>query len=297
VNAGEGRIPFRGYETWYRVVGDGGAGRLPVLILHGGPGAAHDYLEPLEALAETGRRLVFYDQAGCGKSSRTPQDMWTIETFVEEVGVVREALDLERCHLFGSSWGGMLAIEYVLRARPRGLASLVLCSSPASIPLWIAETARLRAELPGDIRTVLDEHEAAGTTDSPEFQAAQQEFYRRHLCRIDPWPDGLLRTVALMEENPEIYVHMQGPNEFTVTGTLKDWDVSRRLGEIDLPTLVMSGRYDECTPATAEAVRGGIRGSEWIVFEKSSHMAFAEEPERFVSALDEFLCRADSAPG
>jgi proline-specific peptidase len=296
VKASEGRIPFRGYETWYRIVGDGEPDRLPVLTLHGGPGAAHDYLEPVEALAGTGRRIIFYDQAGCGKSSRTPQEMWTIETFVEEVGVVREALDLERCHLLGSSWGGMLALEYVLRARPTGLASLVLCSSPASIPLWIAETARLRAELPEDIRKVLDEHEAAGTTESPEHQAAQLEFYRRHLCRIDPWHDGLLRTFALMEENPAIYEHMQGRNEFTVTGTLNDWDVSDRLGEIDLPTLVMSGRYDECTPAIAEAVHRGIRGSEWIVFEESSHMAFAEEPERFVSVLDEFLRRVESAP-
>jgi proline-specific peptidase len=295
MNSREGTIPFRGHETWYRVVGDGEApGKLPLLCLHGGPGACHDYLESLERVAETGRRAVFYDQLGCGKSSRSGESLWNVETFVEEVGAVREALGLDRTHLFGSSWGGMLAMEYAL-TKPSGLASLVLSSSPASIPLWAAEANRLRSELPEDVQRVLDEHEAAGTTDSPVYEAATLEFYGRHVCRLDPWPDGILRSFAQLEENPGVYLYMQGPNEFVITGTLSDWDITGRLGEIGVPTLVTSGRHDEFTPKQAEIVHGAIPGSEWIVFEDSSHMQFAEEPERYLEVLDEFLTRVEAA--
>ncbi len=295
MSATEGTIPFRGLETWYRVVGDGeGPGKLPLLLLHGGPGAPHDYLESLEAVAGTGRRAIFYDQLGCGNSSRSDESLWNVETFVDEVGAVRDALDLERVHLFGSSWGGMLAMEYAL-TKPSGLASLVISSSPASIPLWAEETQRLRSELPADVQRTLDEQEAAGTTDSPEYQAASMDFYKRHVCRLEPWPDGVARTFAKMEEDSEVYLYMQGPNEFVITGTLSDWDITNRLAEIDAPTLVTTGRYDECTPKQAEIVHRGIAGSEWVVFENGSHMQFAEEPERYLEVLDDFLTRVEAA--
>ena len=294
MNATEGTIPFRGHETWYRIVGDGEApGKLPLLCLHGGPGACHDYLEALERVAETGRRAIFYDQIGCGKSSRTDESLWNVETFVDEVGAVRDALGLDRTHLFGSSWGGMLAMEYAL-TKPSGVASLVLSSSPASIPLWAEEVNRLRSELPDDVQRTLDHHEAAGTTDSPEYEAATLEFYGRHVCRLDPWPAGVLRTFAQLQENPGVYLHMQGPNEFVITGTFKDWDISARLGEIDVPTLVTSGRHDEFTPRQAEVVHEGIPGSEWVVFEDSSHMQFVEEPDRYLEVLDDFLTRVEA---
>ena len=295
MRATEGTIPFRDHETWYRIVGDGEEpGKLPLLLLHGGPGAPHDYLESLERVAETGRRAIFYDQVGCGKSSRSDESMWNVETFVEELGVVREALGLDRTHLFGSSWGGMLAMEYAL-TRPPGLASLTLSSSPASIPIWGQETGRLRGELPEEVQRVLDEHEAAGTADSPEYEEAMMDFYKRHVIRFDPMPAGVQRTFAQLAENPDVYMHMQGPNEFVIVGTLKDWDITGRLGEIDVPTLVTSGRHDECTPMQAEIVHRRIPGSEWVVFEESSHMQFAEEPERYLETLDDFLTRVEAA--
>jgi L-proline amide hydrolase len=294
VRATEGTIPFRGHETWYRIVGDGEEpGKLPLLLLHGGPGACHDYLESLERVAETGRRAIFYDQVGCGKSSRTDESMWNVETFVDEVGAVRDELGLDHTHIFGSSWGGMLAMEYAL-TRPEGLASLTLSSSPASIPLWAEETGRLRAELPEETQRVLDEHEAAGTADSPEYEAAMMEFYKRHVIRLDPMPECVQRSFAQLQENPGVYLYMQGPNEFVITGTFKDWDITERLGEIRMPTLVTSGRHDECTPKQAEIVHEGIPGSEWVVFEDSSHMQFAEEPERYLEVLDDFLTRVEA---
>jgi len=290
-----GRIPYAGGETWYRTVGDGEEpGKLPLLALHGGPGALHDYLEPLEELAATGRRVVFYDQIGCGRSwtENKPPDFWTVELFAREVQAVRDALGLERIHLFGSSWGGMLAMEYAL-TRPSGLASLVLSSSPASIPQWEAETGRLRRALPPDVRAVLDEHEAAGTLDSPEYEEASMEFYKRHVCRVDPFPDCVLRTFAGLAEHPDVYMTMQGPNEFVITGTLKHWDITDRLGEIDVPTLITAGAHDEFTPAQAEALHAGIHGSELVTFEDASHMQFVEEPERYRTLVAGFLDRVE----
>lgn len=290
----EGRIPFCGGETWYRIVGEGQEpGKLPLLCLHGGPGALHDYLEPLGALAWTGRRVIFYDQIGCGRSwIDKPADFWRVELFVAEVAAVREALGLDRVHLFGSSWGGMLAMEYAL-TQPDGLAGLILSSSPASIPLWAEETNRLRGELPARTRRVLDEHEAAGTLDSPEYRSATTEFYERHVCRLDPWPDYVNRSFAGIEEHPDVYLTMQGPNEFVITGTLATWDITGRLDEIGVPTLITAGRHDEFTPRQARVVHEGIRGSELVTFEDSSHMQFAEEPERYRQVVSAFLERVE----
>ena len=290
----EGRIPYDGGETWYRIVGDGEEpGKLPLLCLHGGPGALHDYLEPLGELASTGRRVIFYDQIGCGRSwIERPAETWTVELFVREVQAVRDALDLGRVHLFGSSWGGMLAMEYAL-TKPNGLASLVLSSSPPSIPVWEAETGRLRRELPAEIQAVLDEHEADGTIDSPEYEAAAMEFYKRHVCRVDPFPDCVQRSFAGIAEHPEVYLTMQGPNEFVITGTLKHWDISDRLGEIDVPTLITAGAHDEFTPVQAQALHTGIPGSELVTFENASHMQFVEEPERYRELVAGFLDRVE----
>ena len=291
----EGYIPFRDWKTWYWVVGERDEpGKLPLLALHGGPGAAHDYLESLEAMAAGGRRVIFYDQLGCGNSGLPgpAPELWTVGLYVEEIDVVRRFLGLDRVHLLGQSWGGMLAMEYTL-TRPSGLASLTVASSPASMRQWVSEANRLRAALPSSVQQTLLEHEAAGTTDSQAYQAAMMEFYRRHVCRTYPWPEGVRRTFAKLEQNPEVYNTMNGPSEFHVIGTLKDWSVVDRLPEINVPTLVTSGRYDEATPAIAETVHRGIAGSEWTVFEHSAHCAHAEEPERYCAVLEAFLTRVE----
>jgi pimeloyl-ACP methyl ester carboxylesterase len=272
----EGRLAFREFETWYRVVGDVEApGRLPLLVLHGGPGSSHDPLEGLGALTEQGRRVVFYDQLGGGDSDK-PDDpaLWTVDTFLEQLRSVREALGLERLHLFGSSWGGMLALEYALTSAD-GLASLVLNSTPTSAPRWAEETRRLHAELPPGL----------------DQEAAEKEFWRRHICRVVPEPESLGRSRAKFGK--QVYETMWGPNEFTVTGTLKDWDVIGRLGEIEVPALITSGRFDECTPALVEPLRSGIRGAEWVLFEESSHTSLLEETERYLQVVGEFLDRIE----
>jgi proline-specific peptidase len=290
----EGTVPFQGYRTWYQVVGELPVAdkKLPLLVLHGGPGAPHDYLEDLARLADDGRTVVFYDQIGCGKSDH-PDDpsLWVMDTFVEEITAVRDALGLDRVHLLGHSWGGWLALEYVL-GRPSGLASLVLASTCASLPAFAAETRRLKESLPADVQEVIDRHESSGTTDDPAYEEATMAYFTQWLCRLDPWPEHVLRAFGNLNE--EVYGTMQGP-EWNVTGNLKDWDVTARLGELDLPVLVTSGRYDEVTPALVEPLVEGIRGAESVVFEESAHMATAEEPDRYRELLESFLVRVEAA--
>jgi L-proline amide hydrolase len=290
----EGFVAFRGHRTWYRVVGEGEElGKLPLLCLHGGPGGTHDYLEPLEGMAATGRRVVLYDQLGCGRSD-LPDDpsLWTVELFVDEVGAVREALGLERVHLYGNSWGGMLAMEYAL-TRPPGLASLVLASAPASIPQWVEETGRLRAQLPAEVQAVLERHEAAGTTEDPEYTKAAMVFNRRHVCRADPWPDCVRRSFDFIERHGVVYRTMNGPSEFHVTGTLREWSVVDRLGEIDVPTLVVTGEHDEATPAINHTVAEGIPGADSVILSDASHMAHVERTDDYLRLLDRSLSRVE----
>ena len=290
----EGFIPFRGYRTWYRIVGNGEEpGKLPLLVLHGGPGASHDYLEPLEAMANTGRRVIFYDQLGGGNSDHPHNpSMWTVELFVEELGAVRKALALDHLHILGQSWGGMLGMEYAL-TQPSGLASLTIADSPASLVQWVSEANRLRAQLPSEVQQTLLHHEQNGTTDSREYQDAMLVYYRRHVCRLDSWPDCVTRTFEKLAQYPEVYNTMNGPSEFHVIGTLKTWDITDRLHEIKVPTLLLSGRYDEATPIIVEPIQRSIPGSEWIIFENSSHMPHVEETELYLQVLDRFLMHVE----
>lgn len=291
----EGFIPFRGYRTWFRMVGgQAEAGKFPLLCLHGGPGMPHDYLETLEAIAGTGRRVIFYDQLGSGNSDH-PRDpsLWNMHLFVDEVSAVRKALGLDEIHLFGQSWGGFLAQECML-TKPVGVKSLSLANSAASTKQWISEANRLRAELPPEIQHTLKTHEAAGTTADPAYVSATDVYYRRHLCRLDPWPDCLKRTLEKLARDPEVYNNMWGPSEFHCTGTLQNWDVGQRIGEIHVPTLILSGRYDESTPAINAVLHHAIQNSQWTVFEESSHTPHLEETAKYLQVLNAFLARVEA---
>jgi proline-specific peptidase len=289
MNRTEGFVSVEGGRVWYRSVGRGG---VPLLLLHG-PGAGHDYLEPLEALAAD-RQVVFYDQLGCGRSDRPDNpSLWRVERFVSEVGELRRALGLSTIHLFGHSWGGFLAIEYLL-SQPPGVVSVVLASTSASIPELGLEIQKLKAQLPPEVLDVMDRHEAAGDCGHPDYQAAVMEFYKRYLCRLEAWPDCLMRSVANLDGN-QVYLTMNGPNEFTTVGNLKDWERRDRVHEIRVPTLITVGGHDEIPLACAQTLHRGVRGSELAVFERSSHMAMLEEPDAYLGRLVDFLTRVEKA--
>ena len=287
----EGFVPIDGYKVWYRSVGGGSdQEQIPLLILHGGPGAPHDYLENLEALSSETRKVIFYDQLGCGRSDH-PDDpsLCQVSRFADEVEAMRTALGLHRLHILGQSWGGMLAMEYALR-QPKGLVSLILSNTTSSIPLWVKEANRLREELPPEMNATLLRHELTGTTSDPEYLQAMDVFYARHVCRVSPVPEFVQRT---FDQMGYVYNYMNGPSEFHVIGVIKDWDRTDRLTEIRVPTLIVSGRYDEATPVINEVLHGGIAGSEWVMLENSSHLSHVEEPELYMQTVRAFLQRVE----
>lgn len=286
-SAREAYVSFLGFRTRYRVVGERCA-HWPLLCIHGGPGLGHDYLQPLGEMATTGRQVVFYDQLGCdGKGPVQAPIDWSLELFLAELQAVRHAAGLERCHVLGHGWGGILALAYALTS-PAGLESLVLSSAVASVPQWRAEIGRLVAELPDEVRTTLRAHENPEALSSPACLCAVDVFLRRHLCRMKPWPAILERCVRAARARPECRA-MLGPNELALTGLLADWDVVPRLGEIKCPTLVVSGRHDFVTPVNAATLYQGIPSSEWVVFEHSAHVPHLEEPQRYLEVLDGFI--------
>jgi L-proline amide hydrolase len=290
MEAREGYVEFRGYATWYRIVGDLESGLTPLLALHGGPGSTHNYFAPLEGLADQ-RPVVLYDQIGCGNSDRPDGINWDVGVFREEVDAVRDELGLERIHLLGTSWGGMLAQEHVLSGA-QGILGLVLSSTLASIDDWADEQLRLRAELPPEVIEVLDRHEEAGTYDDPEYERAMEVYFDRHFYR-GPQPRAELERMAAGKAT-DVYRAMQGPNEWTTTGALRGWDIRDRLQEIDVPTLVVRGRYDMCTDAIAATLVNRIRGAREVVLEESSHTPVLEETDRYLDVVGGFLRDAES---
>ncbi|MBU6496015.1 MAG: proline iminopeptidase-family hydrolase [Acidobacteria bacterium] len=287
----EGRLTIEGRETWYRVTGDLSTG-VPLVLLHGGPGAAHDYLDSLTRLASEDRAVIHYDQVGCGLSTHLPEapkEFWTVQLFLDELSALLAHLGIaDNYDVLGQSWGGMLGAEHAI-TRPKGLRKLILSNSPASIALWVSEANRLRADLDPATQERLTRYEALAEYDNPEYLEAVQVFYDRHVCRVIPNPEEVQRSFRQMGEDPTVYMTMNGPTEFHCIGSLVDWSVVDRVHQIEVPTLLLSGHYDEATPATVQPFADAIPDVRWHIFENSSHMPFVEEPEAFDEVVLNFL--------
>ena len=287
----EGHIPFRGHQTWYRVTGELGSGKFPVVTLHGGPGAAHNYLTTYGRLAERGCAVIHYDQLGCGRSTHLPSaptQFWTPRLFLDELENLTRHLGIADAYqLVGRSWGGMLGAEHGI-TRPKGLKALVIANSPASMTLWVEEANRLRSLLPPEVQQTLLKHEADGTTNAQDYADAVRVFYDRHLCRV-PWPPEVAASFAQIEKDPTVYHTMNGPSEFHVVGSLKTWDITKQLHKITAPTLLISGRHDEATPKVVQQFADGIKHAEWVIFQNSSHLPHVEETQRCMQVVGDFL--------
>jgi len=279
-------------RTWYKVTGDIEAPKPPLVILHGGPGCVHDYVDSFKDLAATGRAVIHYDQIGNGRSTHLRDkgaEFWTVSLFLDELDRVLNHLGIAaRYDLLGQSWGGMLAAEHAV-LQPTGLRRLVIADSPASMKTWVAEANRLRQALPPDVQQTLLRHEQAGTTDSAEYLAAAKVYDSRHVCRLDPKPDDVVRNDRAIAENPTVYHAMNGPTEFHVVGSMKNWTIESRLHAIIVPTLLISGRYDEATQLCVQPYADHIPDVRWKIFEQSSHMPHVEEKEACLAAVAEFL--------
>lgn len=289
----EGYIQVTGGKVWYKMVGKGAPG-LPLLVVHGGPGAAHDYLEPLQALADQ-RPVIFYDQLECGNSERPGRpDLWTLEHYVEEVHQIRTALDLTKMHILGQSWGATVAAEYALGPHREHVASLILSGPLLSTSRWVADQDAYIALMPPAVRDAIRASEASGAFTGTSYQEAMTQYYQKHVCRQQPWPDCLNRAMAKL--NPAVYEHMWGPSEFTVTGILKDYERSDRLHELAMPVLLTCGQYDEAAPDTIQFFQSRIPRAEMRVFAEASHEHHLEKTGEYLAAAQEFLSRYDQEP-
>lgn len=283
-----GFVPVEGGRVWYEVHGTGA--RTPLLVLHGGPGIPHDYLTNLAELGDE-RPVVFYDQLGCGRSDR-PDDptLWTRERFAREVETVRRALGLDEVVLYGHSWGSILAVDDLTGlggARAEGVRGAILAGPALSIPRWIADSRRLIDTLPPEQAAAILEGERTGQTDSEAYHAATDAFYRRYVCRSDPWPPELEAAFAGMGQ--EVYGSMNGPTEFTISGPLRTVDVTPRLAELHLPLLFVCGEYDEATPAATRDYAALAPDAEVEVIAGAAHVANYDRPAEYMAVLRRWL--------
>ena len=285
---GDGYVEMPGGRVWYRIVGSGPG--TPLVLLHGGPGAPSYYLNPLAALGDD-RPVIFYDQLGAGRSDHTSDStLWTIPHFVAELDSLRSALGLTEVHILGHSWGSMLAAQYYF-AHPAGVKSLIMASPALSTADWIADADSLLLTLPDSIQAAIQRHEAAGTFEDPEYQAAVMAFYQLYLARRQPWGPDMDSTFAGFNE--ELYGYMWGPSEFTATGTLRDFDVTDSLPLIAVPTLFMTGEYDEARPSTVETHAALVPGAEVAIIPGAAHVTMHDNPEESVGVVRDFLRRVD----
>lgn len=290
----EGYIPFMGHQTYYRIAGEANPDKVPLLLLHGGPGSTHNYFEVLDFLAEEDRRqLITYDQIGCGNSYLDGHpELWTRETWVQELITLREALGLKEIHLLGQSWGGMLALEYVCNYAHEGIKSLILSSTLPSSQLWGIEQARMIRELPPEMQEAICHAAETGDYDAPEAKAAEAEYMLRHAG--GPYgEDAPACLTRAKRPGREAYVVGWGPNEFTPLGTLKDYDVTDQLHDIREPALIISGGNDLCTPYIAKTMFDRIPNARWELFRTCRHSCYVEDLPRYSALLKEWMDQYD----
>ena len=275
-----------GYNVWTRKIGDS---PIKILLLHGGPGSTHEYLESFQDyLPQEGIEIYFYDQLGSYHSDQ-PSDpsLWDVDRFCQEVEEVRTFLGLDQFYLFGSSWGGFLGIEYALRYQ-QNLKGLIISNMTASIPSYVKSINNLRNQLPVEIINKLTMYEDKYDFKNPEYEELLVEhLYNKHICRIVPWPDAVVR--GLTKINEEVYNTMQGPNEFVVTGTFKDWDRWDDLHNIKVPTLLLGGRYDTMAVEDKEEMGRRIPNSRVGICENGSHLSMWDDADTYFDFIKQYV--------
>lgn len=279
-----------GFNVWTRKVGDSS---IKLLLLHGGPGMTHEYLESFQDyLPDQGIEIYFYDQLGSYFSDQ-PDDpsLWNVDRFREEVEEVRQKLGLDEFYLLGSSWGGFLAIEYAVKYQSH-LKGLILSNTTASIAAYSKYINELRDKLPVDVIEKLDEYERNEDYSNPEYEALLDEHLNnKYICRLDPWPDAAKRGFGNI--NPQVYETLHGPNEFLVTGNYKDWNRWNDLENINVPTLVLGSRYDSMSMSDQEEMNRRIPNSKLAICENGSHLAMWDDADNYFSYLKEFIAEVE----
>lgn len=285
----EGYMPFEGFKTYYRIVGEANPEKAPLVLLHGGPGSTHNYFEVLDKLADSGRQLIMYDQIGCGNSYvENHPELFNAETWIKELVALRDHLGLEEIHLLGQSWGGMQAIWYAIEHQPKGIKSYILSSTLASAKLWEVEQKRRIAYMDPSHREALLKAETTGDYSSDAYNEALDKFMDLYCAGevTEDAPECLRRP---KKTGKEAYIVGWGHNEFSPTGTLAGYEFTDRLHEIKEPCLITSGAIDLSSPFIAKQMYDSIPNSQWELFQYSRHMPFVEENDKFMAVLEKWL--------
>ncbi len=283
-------MPYLNHKTYYRIV-DGGE-ETPIVLIHGGPGSTHNYMELLDSIADTGRKVISYDQIGCGNSYLDGHpELWTADTWINELISLRKYLGLNEVILLGQSWGGMLIIQYMIDRKPEGVKGIVLSSTLPSASLWAHEQHRLISFMSKEDQEAIHFAEKNNVWDRPEYIHANEVFMKLHCSDIkDTDPECLTRK---KKSGSESYLYGWGPNEYNPTGSLKDFEYIDELYQITIPTLIMSGTNDLCTPLIAKTMFDNIPMAQWELFDGARHMCFAEDNGHYCEVLSRFVRQID----
>jgi proline iminopeptidase len=281
---GEGYIKVQGGKVWYRIVGKGN--KPPLLLLHGGPGVPSYYLNPLAPLGKD-RPVIYFDQLGCGRSDRiTDTSLLTVENYVEELRQVVNFFELKDYYLLGQSWGTMLGTDFYLKY-PKGIKALILSSPALSIPMWLRDADTLISLLPDSVQRNIRINEQNKTYETPEYLQAVQIYYEHFLARKLPWSPDIDSSFEKIGKN--VYEYMAGPSEFSMPGVLKDYDRTNRLGEIKIPTLFITGEFDEARPSTVKYYQSLVPGSLFEIIPGAGHLTMQDNPKQNIKIISEFL--------
>lgn len=286
----EGRMDFKGFKTYYRITNPEGK-KAPLLLLHGGPGSTHNYFEGFDKLAETiDRPIVMYDQIGCGESAIPGHtELYNADVWMEELEALRDHLGLDEVHILGQSWGGMLAISYMMEREPKGVLSLILASTLHSAALWREEQwRRIYRFMTKKERAAFNQAEASDRYDDPDYLKALDRFMDLYCGPTieEISPEYLKRE---KKNAGEVYTTAWGANEFGPTGTLAHYDYRGQLGKITVSALVTSGQMDLCSPYIAKSMVDELPNARWELFRDSRHMAFVEEEGSYFRLLEDWL--------
>ncbi len=284
----EGYVNVEGGKIWYKIAGKGNG--VPLLLIHGGPGARSCDGIPYYSLLGDERPVIFYDQLGSGLSD-IPEDtsLWKLERFVNEIDSLRKHLGLKQLHILGHSWGGAVLVEYLLTKKPAGIRSAIFAGPLLSTPLWIKDAKILLARLPRNIQDTINKYEKAENYQSPSYLVATDSFYARFLS-VKQWPmDSAAECEKGLSGNLQVYHYMWGPTEFTATGTLLNFDRTARLKELTQPVLFIGGRFDEATPETMKLFHQKVSQSKLVIIENAGHNTAIDQPVMFTNALRKYM--------
>ncbi len=293
----DGYMPYCGHETYYRIVEpDNPSSKTPLLCLHGGPGSTHNYFEVFDVLADKDNRtIIMYDQIGCGNSylDGMRPDFWTLDLWLDELEAIREHLKLDKVHLLGQSWGGMIAIAYACDRHPEGVVSYILSSTNPSSSMWESEGLRriklMSKEDQAAIQLYLDKDISE---DDPGYIRAVCEYMMRYCypAKGKRLPECLTRP---KRTGIESYKYSWGSNEFTPTGPLGEFEYLDKLHLIDVACLICSGVQDLCSPLIAKSMLDRIPNAQWILYPESHHICFIDSCEQYLSDLKSWLNKSD----